>query len=82
MEAGGCEIEDDSLLIQPCPALKGKRCSIYPHRPKCCRTFECLLLKRVRRGEISVSAALREVDEALVASKRSKAAIEKVFLGA
>ena len=77
MEAAGCEIEDDRLLIQPCAALKGKRCSIYAHRPKCCRTFECFLLKRVRRGEISVAAALRDVD----AAKRSKAAIERIFLG-
>src|SRR5438128_1586741 len=34
------DAEDDihGLLLQPCGALKEKRCSIYAHRPNCCRT--------------------------------------------
>ena len=84
LEAGGLEIEEEeeeekALLVQPCAALKGKRCSIYAYRPKCCRTFECLLLKRVRGGEISVSAALLRVAEARESG--SKEAMEKLFLG-
>ena len=82
LEAGGLEIEEEegnALLVQPCAALKGKRCSIYAHRPQCCRTFECLLLKRVRGGEISVHAALLNVAKARASG--SKAAIEKMFLG-
>jgi uncharacterized protein len=79
LEALGLEIEDDNLLIQPCGALKGTRCSIYAHRPKCCRTFECLLLKRVRRGEVSMPAALRLIGYAR--KSRSRAVMEKTFLG-
>ena len=79
LEALGLEIEDDNLLIQPCGALKGTRCSIYSHRPKCCRTFECLLLQRVRRGEVSVPIALQSISDARAAG--SKAAFEKLFLG-
>lgn len=79
LEALGLEIEDDNLLIQPCGALKGTRCSIYSHRPKCCRTFECLLLKRVRRCEVSIPAALKLIDEAR--ASRSITIIEQTFLG-
>ena len=79
LEAFGLEIEDDNLLIQPCGALKGTRCSIYSHRPKCCRTFECLLLKRVRRNELSVQAALQQIAQAR--ASHSTAVVEKTFLG-
>ena len=55
LEVMGLDIEDDDevdgeLLLQPCAALKRKRCSIYPYRPNCCRTFECRLLQKVKRG--------------------------------
>lgn len=55
MELFGLDIEDTDegprgLLLQSCRAMKGTRCSIYAHRPKCCRTFECKLLKDVQRG--------------------------------
>ena len=46
--------EDHGVLLQPCAALKGKRCSIYAHRPSCCRAFECGLLQQVKRGVISI----------------------------
>jgi uncharacterized protein len=38
---------------QPCAALEGCRCRIYPLRPTYCRKFTCLLLKRLEAGEIS-----------------------------
>src|SRR5437773_9919953 len=53
LEVLGLEIEDGdegALLTLPCAALAGRRCGIYPHRPECCRTFECRLLQEVRRG--------------------------------
>ena len=41
LEALGLEIEDDGnggeVMALPCGALRGKRCSIYRRRPKCCR---------------------------------------------
>lgn len=65
----GLAIDDDdgsgALLSQPCAALRGKRCSIYAHRPGCCRTFECRLLRDAQRGAISVERAAKVVAEAL-----------------
>jgi hypothetical protein len=72
LELAGLDIEDDSLLIEPCRALDGKRCSMYAHRPKCCRTFECRLLQRVRRGEISIPAAKQQINIALKQVQRIK----------
>ena len=54
LESFGLDIEEgeeSELLIQPCGALNGTRCSIYEHRPKCCRTFECRLLRDVEEGK-------------------------------
>ena len=68
LEVMGLEIEDDgtngALLLQPCRALQGKRCGIYAHRPEGCRTFECRLLKDVRRGTASVVRAGEQIAEA------------------
>ena len=70
LEVMGLEIEDadedaNALLVQPCRALKGKRCSIYPHRPDCCRTFECRLLQEVKRGTVQVEQAQGKIAAAL-----------------
>jgi Fe-S-cluster containining protein len=68
LEAMGLAIEEDDaggwLLVQPCRALEGRRCTVYPHRPECCRTFECRLLQEARRGLVSVEEACRRIDEA------------------
>ncbi len=61
MEIMGLEIEEEEgkhLLIQPCNALSGTQCSLYPHRPECCRTFECHLLNRLKTGTITKAKAL------------------------
>lgn len=70
LEVMGLEIEDSDgdaggLLLQPCCALKGKRCGIYPHRPDCCRTFECRLLQEANRGTIGVKQAQAKIAEVL-----------------
>ena len=79
LEVMGLDIEDaddheidGGLLLQPCAALKGKRCSIYPYRPDCCRTFECRLLQEVRRGAVSVDRAKDKIAEALKRIQRVK----------
>jgi len=77
LEVMGLEIEDTDegdgeLLLQPCRALKGKRCSIYPHRPDCCRTFKCRLLQEVERGAVSVGQANGKIEEALRRIERVK----------
>jgi hypothetical protein len=70
LEVMGLEIEDDDtaggLLLLPCGALRGTLCSIYPHRPECCRTFECRLLQDVRRGAVGVERAGEQIAEALM----------------
>lgn len=69
LESMGMEIEDDDTsgaqLLQPCVALQGTRCAIYPHRPECCQTFECRLLQDVRRGAVRVERAKQQIAEAM-----------------
>src|SRR4029077_16690622 len=77
LEVIGLDIEDDdevdgALLLQPCAALKGKRCSIYPHRPDCCRTCECRLLQEAKRGMVSIDRAKEKIAEALKRIERIK----------
>jgi uncharacterized protein len=66
LENMGLEVEvtDGGLLSQPCAALKDRRCSIYAHRPKCCRTFECQLLQDAQRGAVTAERALEQIVEA------------------
>ena len=86
LEVMGLEIEDadaqdGGLLLQPCRALKGKRCSIYPHRPDCCRTFECRLLQEVKRGAVGVERAKEKIAEALQRIERVKELIVQLGPG-
>src|SRR5262245_27190516 len=68
LEIMGMAVEDEDrnvgLLSQPCAALRGTRCGIYAHRPKCCRVFECHLLQNAQRGGISVERALAQIADA------------------
>jgi hypothetical protein len=70
LEVLGLDVEDTEddvygLLLQPCGALTGKRCSIYPHRPSCCRTFECRLLQQVKRGVVPINRAKETIARTL-----------------
>src|SRR5262245_58381353 len=60
----GEENRSGGLLSQPCAALRGTRCGIYAHRPKCCRVFECHLLQNAQHGTVSVEAALEQIKDA------------------
>jgi len=68
LEIMGIEVENEDrrigLLSQPCAALRGTRCGIYAHRPKCCRVFECHLLQNTRRGAVTVERALEQIEDA------------------
>jgi Fe-S-cluster containining protein len=86
LEVMGLEIEDDEeddggLLLQPCGALKGKRCSLYPHRPDCCRTFECRLFQEVQRGLVGVERANEKIAEALKRIERVKQLVVQLGTG-
>ena len=80
LEGLGLEIEEDDrpgrgLLPLPCAALAGTRCRIYPHRPDCCRTFECRLLQEARRGAVSVDRALATIADARRQTRRIRTLI-------
>jgi Fe-S-cluster containining protein len=83
LEVLGLEVEDagqgePALLSQPCAAFKRKRCSIYPHRPNCCQTFECRLLKQVESGAISVDRAKKTIANTLKEIGRIKVLIAQL----
>lgn len=48
----------------PCPCLSGTACTVYEIRPSGCRSFRCLLLKRLDRGEVPLFHALELVETA------------------
>lgn len=85
LEILGLEIEEgdrgSDLLVQPCRALRGKRCSIYPHRPQCCRTFECRLLQSAQRGDVSVQQALDDISRALAQIAKVEALLAQLGAG-
>lgn len=86
LEVMGLEIEDDDddgggLLVQPCGALKRRRCSIYPHRPDCCRTFKCRLLQEAERGAVEVERAKEKIAEALRRIGRVKELVVQLGTG-
>jgi Fe-S-cluster containining protein len=68
LEALGLDVDADDadveLLALPCRGLRGTRCRVYAHRPRCCRTFECRLLQDAERGVVSVEEALARIAEA------------------
>lgn len=49
---------------QPCACFDGKLCKIYHERPKRCRLFDCGLLKRVEKNEMTPAAALKKISAA------------------
>ena len=67
--------------MQPCGALKGRRCSIYPHRPDCCRTFACRLLQEVESGAVGVERAKEKIEQALKRIKGVKELVVQLRAG-
>lgn len=69
LEALGLRFKPDGggtsgKFCQPCAAYDGALCRIYGRRPRYCREFECLLLKKFRGGRSSAAAALRQIRKA------------------
>lgn len=62
------------VFRQPCRALEGTTCQIYPTRPQACRNYVCHVLQRVESGDLSLEAALDIVRQArrLVDDLRSR----------
>jgi uncharacterized protein len=78
----GMEVEDEDrnsgLLSQPCAALRGTRCGIYAHRPKCCRVFECHLLQSAQQGEVSADHAQKQITDAQDQIARVRALLDRM----
>jgi hypothetical protein len=76
LEGLGLDVDTDDadveLLSLPCRGLRGTRCSVYVHRPQCCRTFECRLLQEAERGHVAVDEALARIAEARAQVQRVK----------
>jgi Fe-S-cluster containining protein len=82
IELLGLEVEDGGagreVLILPCAALRGTRCGVYALRPACCRSFECGLLQRARRGEIAVGRAMETIATTRAAVARVKGILARL----
>ncbi len=82
LEILGLDVDTDDadaeLLALPCAGLRGTRCSVYAHRPQCCRTFECRLLQETQRGVVTTELALVRIAEARVQLRRVKALLSKM----
>lgn len=62
LEASGIRIVVDGdvrKFKQPCVAHKCLVCTVYADRPLGCRSFQCSLLKRFEKGEITQEEAMR-----------------------
>jgi len=62
---------------QPCACFDGRLCRIYAERPKRCRLFECGLLKRVDRGELTAGAALKKIQAARTRAEKIRALLRQ-----
>jgi Fe-S-cluster containining protein len=82
LEILGMEVENEDrnagLLSQPCAALRGTRCGIYAHRPKCCREFRCHLLQNAQRGTVTVERAIEEITDAREQIRRVRALLARL----
>jgi len=50
------------VMWLPCGKLDGKRCTIYEQRPGGCARFVCALGRRLTGKEVSLDAAMAQVD--------------------
>jgi Fe-S-cluster containining protein len=50
-----------TAFAQPCACLVNGLCRIYADRPQRCAAFDCGLLQRVQREEITAAAALKTI---------------------
>jgi Fe-S-cluster containining protein len=82
LEILGVDVESEGrntgLLSQPCAALRGTRCGIYTHRPKCCRVFQCHLLQNAERGAVTVERALEQIAGAREQIRQVRALLDRL----
>jgi polyhydroxyalkanoate synthesis regulator phasin len=66
---------DWSLMLQPCSALEGCRCSVYSDRPRICRAYRCLVLHSVEAGRITEEEGRASLDEVFAVRKQLAEAV-------
>lgn len=77
--SGRVTLSDDwSLLLQPCSALEGCRCSVYPSRPRICRAYRCSVLSGLEAGRLTEAEARAALDEVFALRSRLAAAVGEV----
>ena len=60
---GRVTLSDDwALLVQPCSALEGCRCSVYAVRPRICRAYRCTVLVGFEAGRLTELEARAALD--------------------
>ncbi len=73
--------EAEPFFSLPCAAFNGC-CSIYTVRPSICRSFRCLLLRRLEKGDVSTEEArriiriTRDMRDRAIASIRQRLAVD------
>lgn len=55
-------VEENLSFQLPCPCFRHGRCTVYPNRPKVCRSYQCKLLRALKNREIELDAALKQVE--------------------
>jgi Fe-S-cluster containining protein len=50
-----------TTMSQPCSALRGCLCDVYPQRPTACTEYQCSLRKNVTAGNTTLEEALANV---------------------
>lgn len=81
MEALGMAMDEDGdgdVMLLPCVGLKEKRCTVYRHRPKSCRAFECKLLQDAQAGKVTVGRALEHIGDAFARIGRVKTLLSEL----
>jgi len=61
---------DWSLMLQPCSALEGCRCSVYSVRPRICRAYRCFVLNSFEAGRMTEVEARASLDEVFAVRQR------------
>lgn len=81
MEALGMAMDEDAdgnVMLLPCAGLKEKCCTVYRHRPKSCRAFECQLLQDAQAGSLTVGRALEHIQDAFRRIGRVKSLLSEL----
>jgi len=75
LQALGVIVGEDHRFHMPCPAHCGV-CTIFQQSPQACRDFECKLLARLSRGEVTRQDALAVIEKIKALRDKIRAGIQ------